>query len=231
MLIFVVLSQSLGKLLRQIIYLNINLVEKTLLLLKILWFSISIFWLLILLKDWLKNRNINAKWIRCGVLFALAIFATTASFLTIATFEVWKNDPIGKSLLPPYNPTYFYGYSFFNFWLIYVFDLEVSLAWTFFLLILYKYSKKNFLDEKEIYLSLFTALIVGWPNFIIYLFVVFGLMALKQIANYCVSREKELIRLAPYMIIGSLVVIALMMKFNDQLGINELKLINRPFFK
>lgn len=198
--------------------------------LKISWLAISAFWLLILLKDWHKNADIKINWIRFGAFFIIAIFAATGYYLSAATFEAWRNDPISKSLLPPLEPIYFYEYSFFRFWLTFVFDIVMSLAWAFFLLLLYKYSKKRFLDEKEIYLGFFTVLAVGWPNFIIYLFIAFGSLALKQIVNYFVFRRNELVRLAPYMMIASLFVLGLMIYFNDQLGINEMKIVNRPFF-
>ncbi len=86
------------------------------------------------------------------------------------------------------------------------------------------------MDEKEIYLGFFTALVVGWPNFIIYLFILFGLLAAKQIVNRFIFHKNELVRLAPYMMLSSLVVLGLMICFNDQLGINEMKIVNRPFF-
>jgi hypothetical protein len=183
-----------------------------------------------LLKSWHKNGSIGTKWIGLGSFFIISIFVATGYFLTSATFEAWKNDPISRLLLPPLEPTYFYQYSFFRFWLTSVFDIGMSSAWAFFLLLLYSYSKKRFMDEKEIYLGFFTTLVVGWPNFIIYLFILFGLLAAKQIMNRLIFHKNELVRLAPYMMLSSLVVLGLMIYFNDQLGINEMKIVNRPFF-
>jgi len=141
-------------------------------------------------------------------------------------FEAWKNDPMSKYLLPPFESSYFYNYSIYHFWLPYALDLMISIAWAFYLMLLSKYSNKRFLDEKDIYLGFFMSLIVGWPNFIIFIFIVFSLLVLKQIMNYYVLKKKGLIPIAPYMILASIIVLSLSLYYNDKLGLDKLKLVS-----
>lgn len=194
--------------------------------LKILELAASFLWMFILLYDFVKNKNINMQLLKYGIIALISLFVATAYFSTSIQFEVWKNDPRSQYLLPPFQPIdYFNNYSIYRFWLPYALDIAISIAWAFYLALLSKYSNKRFLDEKEIYLGFFTSLLVGWPNFIIYIFIVFCLVVAKQLFNYYIMHRKTLISIAPYMIVASILVLSLSLYYNDRLGLDKLKLV------
>ncbi|MFZ2969849.1 MAG: hypothetical protein WA063_01750 [Minisyncoccia bacterium] len=195
--------------------------------LKTSWFVISALWLMILSIDWLRRNKINQRFVKCGIIIIMAIFVLTGYFSTNLQFEVWKNDPMSRFFLPPnQSMDYFYQYSFYHFWFPYVLDLAISLGWVFCLILLSRYSGKRFLDEKDITLGFFTSIIIGWPRFIIYLLSLFGLLAAKQIFNYYILKKRDLIQMSPYMILSSLIVLALTLALNDQFGLDKLKLVS-----
>lgn len=175
--------------------------------------------------DYIKNKDISISFVRYGIIILMSVFIATAYSSTSIQFETWKKDPLSQFLLPPFESTYFYTYSAYHFWLPYFLDLAIALAWTFYLLLLSKYSNKRFLDEKDVYLGFFTSLIIGWPNFIIYVFIVFGLLVIKQTTNYLIFRKKTLIPIAPYMIIATIAVLSTSLYYSDRLGLDKLKLV------
>lgn len=195
--------------------------------LKTSWFVVSIFWLMIMLISWHRRKEIDQRFVKGGIILVIAIFVLTGYFSTITQYEVWNNDPFSRYFLPPHQSMdYFYQYSFYHFWLPYILDLGISLVWTFCLTLLCKYSNKRFLDEKEITLGFFTSIIIGWPRFIIYLFSLFGLLVLKQAFNYYILKKRELIQMSPYMILSTLLVLILTMILNNQLGLENLKIVS-----
>ena len=194
--------------------------------LKISELAISFLWMFLLLYDYVKNKRVSAGFVKFGILFLMSVFIMTACFSTSIQFQVWEKDPLSQYILPPFRSIdYFYNYAIYRFWLPYILDVAIALAWSFYLVLLCKYSNKRFLDEKEVYLGFLTALIAGWPNFIIYVFAVFGLLVIKQIFNYYILQKRELIPIAPYMIIAAITVLSLSLYFGDRLGLDKLKLV------
>lgn len=184
-------------------------------------------WMFALLYGYVKNKRISSGFVQHGILILMALLFITACLKTSIQFEIWKSSPISKFILPPNQPIdRFYDYAIYRFWLPYVLDLAITLAWTFFLLLLCKYSNNRFIDMNDVYLGLFTALIVGWPNFIIYIFVIFGLLLVKQLFDYYAFNNKGLIPITPYMIIACIIVLSLSIYYNDKLGLDKLKLVS-----
>lgn len=194
--------------------------------LKIIEVIISFLWMFVLIYDYLKNKRVSASFIKHGILILVSVFIMTASLSTSIQFEVWKKDPFSRYILPPSQPIErFYDYAIYRFWLPHVLDLAITLAWAFCLLLLCKYSNRRFLDEKDIYLGFLTSLIVGWPNFIIYIVIVFGMLLTKQAIDYFMLQKKSLIPITPYMIIAAIIVLSLSLYYNDRLGLDKLKLV------
>lgn len=180
----------------------------------------------VLLYKYIRQRSISIRFIRYGIFLLMSVFIVTSYFSFSIQYDTWKSSVPGKYLLPPYQPIdYFYSYSAYHFIFPYILDVAISFAWVFYLILLAKYSNKRFLDEKEIHLGFFTALVAGWPNFIFYIFILFGLIVLKQVFNYFILKKRELIPIAPYMMLASLIVMILSLYFLDRLGLDKLKLV------
>lgn len=175
--------------------------------LSILNFAVPFLWLTAILLYQIKFKSINIKWVKRGVWAVVALFVTWGAYTTIATYNLWKNDPFSKYLLPPYQPVdYFYGYAFSHFWRPNIASLASSLIWAGVLFVLYKYSKGRILDKADVVLGLFTVLAAGWPGFIIYLAVFFGLLLARQIINIAVFKKNDSIPITQELIISAIIV-------------------------
>ena len=175
-------------------------------LLKITSFVAPLIWLAVLLAYWLKNGKINLKWVKSGIIVIIVLSIAIGAYSTIATYNLWKNDPISCYLVPPHQTMYFFRYSFFHYWFGNVLGLAISSFWALFLFALNKYSKGRLLSKKEVWLGLFTALAVGWPNFISYLIVSFSLLFILQLFNAFFRKQKN-VTLTHSVIISALLVL------------------------
>lgn len=105
---------------------------------------------------------------------ALFIFALATAFLkSWVQYSLWASDPRTKYLLPPHDPTYFYNYAFFRFFLEHAIALAAAFIFGGFLFLLYKYSEGAMLRKPEVFLGAFLAFFVGWPAVILFVPAVF----------------------------------------------------------
>ncbi len=176
--------------------------------LKIANFLVSFIWLTAILFYYLKYKDIKLKWVRSGIAITLLLFLITGAYCAFATYNLWKTDPVSRYLLPPYQEmSYFYKYSFFHFGLLNTITIAISLGWASFLFVLNKYSKERFLDRKEIWLGFFTALIAGWPGFIVYLILSCAILLAIQLVNVFILRNENKVIISYTVILSSLAVL------------------------
>ena len=187
-------------------------------------FAIPLGWSAVFLSYWLKHRTIKVKWIKLGIATTLLVFLVLAVYVTAATYDLWKKDPLSRYLLPPYQTTYFYTYSLYHYWLPVAANLLVSLIWVCFLYALNKASKDVLMEKYEIYLAFFGALAVGWPKFIVYLIFVLGLFLAKQTVNNFIFRNGNPLPIAHSLLLGALIVLLFGNYFIVHLGLNVLKI-------
>ena len=117
-----------------------------------------------------KKPNFLKKAILIGIAFFILLFLGIGIFQSVSTYYIWKADPISKYLIPPVNPNYFYQYCLFHYFL----NFFISLGAAIFLgLIFFILQKKNFVDINGTLLVILAAIIVGSPNFIIFLGLAF----------------------------------------------------------
>lgn len=186
---------------------------------------IPLLWLVFILVYWLKKREVKIKWIKSGILAILVLFAVWGIYASWTTYNLWKNDPISRYLLPPYQGfTYIFQYTFYHFWLSGLVNLLVGLFWVIVLFLLSRYSKGRFLDKTDVWLGFFTALVAGWPGFIFYLFAVFGLFLTHQLIANFVYKTSEPIPITPYFVTGALIALILGNYFIQQFGLSVLKI-------
>lgn len=110
-----------------------------------------------------------------------------ASIITWAQYYIWSkneftnillNSPLDKETLSPilqfFFPLFDHRFGYFVFYVLGRFWLEVFIIWMlaalfYFLLRLLNSYRLDFLEPEEILLGLGLALIVGWPNFVIFI--------------------------------------------------------------
>lgn len=104
-----------------------------------------------------------------AILFLRIVYSSVLTGLQYAT---WENNEFSKLFLPPYQPiNYFIKYSFAHFWLGMI--LGVAAAFLFYF-VLKMARKTNHLEAplpSDSKVGLLGALVVGWPNFIIFIAV------------------------------------------------------------
>lgn len=154
-------------------------------------FLFPLFWLAIILAHWFKTKKVSVKLIKYGIFIAIILYILNGFYVTVATYDAWKADPVSRYLLPPHEKTYFYQYAYFHFWRFGIINLFIGAAWAAFLVILNKYSNGRFFEKSDIYLAFFTAYVVGWPKIFAYLAVTFGLMILKGVISAMRKDEKK----------------------------------------
>jgi len=163
--------------------------------------------LIIILFYHIASNDKKDKLIKYGILLITGILLSISSYSTIATYNLWQTDPFSKFLLPPYDAAYFYGYAFSRFWQSFIVIIIISFFWAVFLSFIKKYSKGRLLSKNEIYLGFFTAIAVGFPNFIIYIFLLFAFFLFHQLTQNMIFKKSQPIAISPSMIISAIVVI------------------------
>ena len=154
----------------------------------------------------LRSKSVNIKWVKRGILAIVALFIVWGAYTTIATYNLWKNDPVSKYLLPPYQSDYFYNYAYLHFWRPNIASFISSFIWAGVLLALYKYSKGRILEKDDVFLGLFAVLAVGWPGFIVYLGVFFGLLLARQLVNIIIFKKNDSVSVTQELIFSAIIV-------------------------
>lgn len=138
---------------------------------------------------YLFRRQLNYKWLAI-ILVASRIFY--AIFLTAAQYYAWSKNvltgflldsPLDQSLPAPSlfkRFGYFAFYAYGRFWLNAFIAIGVAFAFYLFLKFLKK-RQERFFEEGETELGFLAALIVGWPNFVIFAPLVFVSVVLISI--------------------------------------------------
>ena len=109
-----------------------------------------------------------------------------AAFLTVAQYYAWSQDTLSRLLLN--SPRYFLFYAYGRFWLNALIAIGVALAFYLFLRFLKKY-RERFFKEGETELGFLAALLVGWPNFVIFVTLVFVSVVLLAVFRRLVLRK------------------------------------------
>jgi len=112
-----------------------------------------------------QNTYIAERLLAAAALAAVLI----ALLLTYAQYAMWKLDPLGAKLLPPFQSLgYFAKYAGTHYWLSPILALLVGAA---FYGILRMLAERNprFFESGEIELGALAALAAGWPRVIVFL--------------------------------------------------------------
>lgn len=136
------------------------------------------------------------------ILAFIAFKVLYSVFLTFSQYYIWSNDAFSKFLLPPHQPLkYFISYSFTHFWFNFFLALGSAFIFYLFLRGLKKYQER-FFEEGETELGFLTALIAGWPGFVVFVPLVFIFVAaLSAFRRLYFGEERATIGL-PFLIAG-----------------------------
>lgn len=151
------------------------------------WLNIVLTWLpavffgtVFLLAVFLYVKRQNKKFVvGCKSLVVSSIIFRFfyAFLLTVGQYYIWSRNNFTKPLV---NSSYFLFYSYGRFWLNSLISIGAAFLFYLFLNALKKY-KERFFEEGEIKLGFLAALIAGWPNFIVFVPLVFIFVALISV--------------------------------------------------
>jgi len=179
-------------------------------------------WLIYLdLKPWNKADFVGL--IRGTIAFKIAFVLAQ----TIAQYSVWSGNEFTRIFLTSPNTGilnfkggYFIFYIWNRFWLSAV--LGILIAWIFykFLVFLRKY-RERFLGEGEAELGLLTALLSGWPGFVVFVPLVFVSVALISVMRNAFMKEKYT-TLGPSFLLAAAAILAFGPYFSGTFGLQLL---------
>ncbi len=139
------------------------------------------------------------------LLVAVIIFRVAyAALLSLLQYYIWSHDAFSKFLLPPYQSIkYFLFYAGYHFWLSTL--IAFFLAFAFWLsLFIASLFRKNLFVDGELKLALLASMIVGWPDFIAFLPLIFALAVIYSLLNFF-WLKKETIHLGGVFILSALI--------------------------
>src|SRR3989344_6954366 len=170
-------------------------------------FTVFLFSLIYLLKTYFRRRE---HLLRAATIIFVTVFLTVILKIIVASglqYYIWKNEGgVSQYLLPPHQPfSYFLGYSWQHFILSPVIGLLASLLLVLYFWILNKIFKKKYLDFEDMLILVSGAMIVGWPNLIIYLGITFILTVIRMVYLYYIKHEMRRVPLTGNLIVAAFI--------------------------
>lgn len=170
-----------------------------------------------------KSKLLNFRFI---IILAVAFVVLNAAIYTFAQYLVWSqpgftntflktplNEAVPPSTISTLFPAlfqsdlgYFFFYSWGRFWLKPVILLSVSYGFWAFLKLLKKH-KDRYFDTGEVELGLIMSILVGWPNFVIFIPLVFLFVVLVSIFRGIFLKEAYTTLGWPFIIAGGLTIV------------------------
>ena len=136
----------------------------------------------------LNKRKRERNFTRLAIV-VVAFRVAYALFETIGQYYVWSQNGFTQLFLPPHQSlSYFFIYAGVHYWLNGAIAIACGVLFALFLRILRKHNERYF-DDGEVELGIVLAFIVGWPNFISFLLIVFPSVVLVSIIRRVIFGE------------------------------------------
>lgn len=134
--------------------------------------------------------KLTAQILRKCVWYAAVFFGLIVAAEIITQYYAYKNDPFGKLFVPPHQKIgWFLHYSWTHFLAPYVFSFASGLFMYFVALTTNTSFKRELFVENDKYVFLLAALILSWPNYVLYLLLSALLVAVQTIAVSAIKKD------------------------------------------
>lgn len=188
-------------------------------------FAIFLVSLIYLLITYFRRRE---HLLRASVIVFVAVFLTVILKIIAASgaqYYLWRyGGGVGQYLLPPHQSIeYFLRYSWQHFILSPVIGIFASFALVLYFWILNKVFKRQYLDLEDTLILMSGAMIVGWPNMIVYIGIVFVLTAMRMFYLYFIKKEARRIPMTAALIISAFMTLLIGERLIEFLQIGWLK--------
>jgi len=138
-----------------------------------------------------KKQTLNPKLLKMVVWFLGIFLALMVGLKVSIQYAVFQSDPFTQLFLPPHQTIDWFAFSM---WSRHVAPFLFALASGFIMYLAAFYanrlSQREFFMENDKYLFLLAALMVGWPNYILFLLALIVLAVLQSII-ITVKRKSE----------------------------------------
>lgn len=120
------------------------------------------------------KRRVYGKFLKTAIVATVAFYIVYAFAETAVQYYVWKTDGFLELVKSGGGDAtgYFLFYSWGRFWISAALSIGGAFAFVFFLKALKKY-RERFFEEGELGLGFLSALLAGWPNFVVFVPAVF----------------------------------------------------------
>lgn len=201
---------------------NINTFNIILILVPFVIFLLS---LIYLLTTYFRRRE---HLLKATVIVFIIVFLTVIAKIIFASgmqYYIWKySENVSQYLLPPHQPiNYFLRYSWQHFIMSPTIGILASLGLVLYFLTLNIIFKKQYLDLEDMLILVSGAMIVGWPNLIVYLGIAFVLTILRIFYLFYVKREMRRVPMTAALIIAAFITLLIGEKLVEILNIGFLK--------
>lgn len=166
--------------------------------------------------------------LKVATIIFVVVFLTVIAKIIFASglqYYLWRyGGGVSEYLLPPHQPiSYFARYSWQHFILSPAIGIFVSFALVLYFWILNKIFKRQYLDFEDTLILMSGAMIVGWPNLIIYLSIAFLLTILRIFYLYFIKKEARRIPMTAALIIAAFITLLIGEKVIETLQIGWLR--------
>ena len=159
------------------------------------------------------RKSIGLTKSRTLIISSISFHVLYAVLLTISQYYIWSQNKFTQLLLNssldlsmPVSG-YFLFYSFGRFWLNALITIGAAFVFYLFLKFLKKH-RERFFEEGETELGFLSALIVGWPNFVVFLPLVFVFVVLLSIFRRVFLKEFYTTMGIPFLLAALIVLIS-----------------------
>lgn len=188
-------------------------------------FTVFLASLIYLLITYFRRRE---HLLKASVIVFIAVFLTVIFKIIAASgvqYYLWRyGGGVSEYLLPPHQSIgYFLRYSWQHFILSPAIGIFASFALVLYFWILNKVFKRQYLDLEDTLILMSGAMIVGWPNLIIYLGIAFILTILRIFYLYFIKKEARRIPMTAALIIAAFITLLVGERLIEVLNIGFLK--------
>lgn len=167
----------------------------------IAWLSAVFFWVIFVFAVYAYSRRGRAPgylqaFSKQLIKVTIGFYVLYAAFLTWGQYYVWSGNPLGRIFLISdrfggVNDSfdYFLFYSYMRFWLSPALAILAAFLFYTFLRVLEKY-RRRFFEDGETELGFLTALVSGWPQFVIFLPLVLAGVAAVALFRLVFLKER-----------------------------------------
>src|SRR3989344_5632711 len=132
-------------------------------------------------------KNLVPPWRPMAVVAATSILALLLFEPLIRSwlqYALWATASQSRGLLPPYSPiSYYFGYTFFHFWLWRVLGVFFAgLVWCGAYVFFVRRTQGLLMDRREAFLLAICIALSGWPNLLVFLVIFLLLYVLFLVA-------------------------------------------------